>query len=147
MAFQKKAQATGIKVEHGNMHMLFTGNPGTGKTTVARIIASMLFDIGVLKSNKLIEVERKDLVASYVGQTANVLVVRNRNNNAVAAGYTLDVLKTYSVLAKPLVNIHDPRVPDVLAVLLERESEYRNFRIFRHKTRRDKLLHTSGFIA
>ncbi|MBO4261467.1 MAG: AAA family ATPase [Clostridia bacterium] len=71
MAFQKKAQASGIKVEHGNMHMLFTGNPGTGKTTVARIIASMLFDIGVLKSNKLIEVERKDLVASYVGQTAN----------------------------------------------------------------------------
>ncbi len=70
MAFQKKAQASGIKAEHGNMHMLFTGNPGTGKTTVARIIASMLFDIGVLPSNKLVEVERKDLVASYVGQTA-----------------------------------------------------------------------------
>ena len=70
MAFQKKAQVSGIKVEHGNMHMLFTGNPGTGKTTVARIIASMLFDIGVLPSNKLVEVERKDLVASYVGQTA-----------------------------------------------------------------------------
>ncbi len=71
MAFQKKAKVSGIKVEHGNMHMLFTGNPGTGKTTVARIIASMLFDIGVLKNNKLVEVERKDLVASYVGQTAS----------------------------------------------------------------------------
>ena len=70
ITFQKKAKAAGIHVEHGNLHMLFTGNPGTGKTTVARIIASMLFDIGVLPSNKLIEVERKDLVASYVGQTA-----------------------------------------------------------------------------
>ncbi len=59
-----------IDIPSANLHMLFTGNPGTGKTTVARIIASALFNIGVIKENKLIEVERKDLVAEYVGQTA-----------------------------------------------------------------------------
>ena len=50
--------------------MLFTGNPGCGKTTIARIMAKMLYDIGVLNENKLVEVDRKDLVAEYIGQTA-----------------------------------------------------------------------------
>lgn len=50
--------------------MIFTGNPGTGKTLIARIMAKMLYDLGLISENKLIEVERKDLVASYVGQTS-----------------------------------------------------------------------------
>lgn len=70
VTFNNKAKACGMKIDAQNMHMIFSGNPGTGKTTIARIMAKMLFDIGVLKENKLIEVDRKDLVAPYVGQTA-----------------------------------------------------------------------------
>lgn len=68
--FQQNAKAAGAQIPPGNMHMIFAGNPGTGKTTIARIMVDMLYDIGILKENKLIEVERKDLVAGYIGQTA-----------------------------------------------------------------------------
>lgn len=59
-----------LKIKDINLHMVFLGNPGTGKTTVARIIAEMLYNLKYIKQNKLIEVSSKDLVAEYVGQTA-----------------------------------------------------------------------------
>ena len=52
-----------------NLHSVFTGNPGTGKTTIARIYAEILYTLGYIKENKLIEVGREDLIAEYVGQT------------------------------------------------------------------------------
>ena len=59
-----------LKIKNINLHMMFLGNPGTGKTTVARIVAEMLYNLKYIKQNKLIEVSSKDLVAEYVGQTA-----------------------------------------------------------------------------
>ena len=66
----KNKAGSDLKIKDVNMHMIFLGNPGTGKTTVARIIAGMLYNLKYIKQNKLIEVSSKDLVAEYVGQTA-----------------------------------------------------------------------------
>lgn len=66
----KVYKSHGIKLKDINKHMVFTGNPGTGKTTVARILANMLSEKGVIRNSTFIEVGRGDLVASYVGQTA-----------------------------------------------------------------------------
>jgi SpoVK/Ycf46/Vps4 family AAA+-type ATPase len=64
----KKKQ--GIKVPARGYHLVFTGNPGTGKTTVARLIGEIFRDIGVLKEGHLIETDRGSLVAEWIGQTA-----------------------------------------------------------------------------
>lgn len=70
-----------LKIASLNLHMLFLGNPGTGKTTVARHLSDILYNLGYIKENKLLEVSSKDLVAEYVGQTA---------------------IKTYSVIERAL---------------------------------------------
>ncbi len=67
---QQLRAASGLKSTGVSMHMIFTGNPGTGKTTIARLIARYLKALGVLSSGQLIEVTRADLVGKYVGHTA-----------------------------------------------------------------------------
>lgn len=73
IAFQKIQQlrkAQGLASSKSTMHMAFTGNPGTGKTTVARIVGRMYKAIGLLSKGQFIEVSRTDLIAGYQGQTA-----------------------------------------------------------------------------
>jgi len=67
---QKLRQERGMKSIPLSLHLVFTGNPGTGKTTVARILAQLYKQIGVLETGQLIETDRSGLVAGYVGQTA-----------------------------------------------------------------------------
>lgn len=67
---QKRRREEGLKAGELNRHMIFTGNPGTGKTTIARIVSRYLKAIGVLSGGQLVEVSRGDLVGRYVGHTA-----------------------------------------------------------------------------
>ena len=67
LKFNKKAN---INIRNFNLHMVFRGNPGTGKTTVGRLLTDIFYYLGYINQNKLVEVTSKDLIAEYLGQTA-----------------------------------------------------------------------------
>ncbi len=108
-----------LKINNVNLHMVFLGNPGTGKTTVARLIAAILYDLKYIRLNKLIEVSSKDLVAEYVGQTAvKTMDVVNR-----AMGGILFVDEAYALADKDGENSYNG---EAIATLIKAMEDYRD---------------------
>ena len=129
--FEKQVKFTKYIKEKGlndmpsfNMHMIFTGNPGTGKTTVAGHIADVLYSIGVLKTNKVTILERKDLVAGYIGQS------ENKTDDALKKGYggVIFIDEAYSLA----VNDDDKRdfASHVIEILLTAMESHKDDTVF-----------------
>ena len=90
----KARRALGLESDDTQtLHMIFTGNPGTGKTTIARIVAHLLYEMEILSNDKLVETDRSKLVAGYVGQTATKTLDVLEN----ASGGVLFIDEAYSL--------------------------------------------------
>ena len=107
--------ARGMKVAQPSKHMIFTGPPGTGKTTIARVVANILAGLGVIQEPKLIETARKDFVAEYEGQSA----VKTTKAIDRALGGVLFIDEAYA-LVQERNGRNDPFGQEALDTLLAR---------------------------
>ena len=96
-------------------HMVFTGNPGTGKTTVARLVARIYRELGILSEGQLIETDRSRLVAGYVGQTA----INVREVVEQAIGGVLFIDEAYALVSSDTTNDYGSEAVDTLVKMME----------------------------
>ncbi len=116
---QKLRREKGLKSVPVSLHLVFTGNPGTGKTTVARIIARLYKKIGVLSSGQLVETDRSGLVAGYVGQTA----LKTTEQIGKAMGGVLFIDEAYS-LSKKDDAFGEEAIDTLLKAMEDRRDEF-----------------------
>lgn len=117
LSIRKNLEKAGAKLPDFNMHMMFLGNPGVGKTSIARVISKILFDLGYCREEKLIEVTSKDLVGAYGNQTGiktNRVIMR-------ALGGVLFVDEAYS-----LSNSCGQAGAEAIAIIIKAMMDYKD---------------------
>lgn len=112
---KKMREEYGLPQMEMSFHMVFTGNPGTGKTTVARLVAAIYKELGLLTNGNLVETDRGGLVAGYVGQTA--LKVKEVVNKAI--GGVLFIDEAYSLTSNNGNNDFGSEAIDTLVKMME----------------------------
>lgn len=116
---QKLRQSKGMKAVPVARHLVFTGNPGTGKTTMARILGKIYKEIGVLSKGHLVEVDRSALVAGYVGQTA----MKTRLKIREAKGGVLFIDEAYA-LAKGNNDFGQEAIDTLLKAMEDKREDF-----------------------
>ena len=115
---KKMREEKGMKTVPVSLHLVFSGNPGTGKTTVARILAKLYKEIGILSTGQLIETDRSGLVAGYVGQTA----IKTQAKIEEAMGGVLFIDEAYTLAVDNSNSYND----EAIATLIQAMENYRD---------------------
>ena len=116
---KKMREEKGMKTVPVSLHLVFSGNPGTGKTTVARILAKLYKEIGILSTGQLIETDRSGLVAGYVGQTA----IKTQAKIEEAMGGVLFIDEAYT-LNQEGENYGQEAIDTILKAMEDRRDEF-----------------------
>lgn len=116
---RKKREEKGMKAVPVSLHLVFSGNPGTGKTTVARILGKLYKEIGILSTGQMIETDRSGLVAGYVGQTA----IKTQKKIQEAMGGVLFIDEAYTLNQKD-ENFGQEAIDTILKAMEDHRDEF-----------------------
>ena len=116
---RKMREEKGMKAVPMSLHLVFSGNPGTGKTTVARILGKLYKEIGILSTGQMIETDRSGLVAGYVGQTA----IKTQKKIQEAMGGVLFIDEAYTLNQKD-ENFGQEAIDTILKAMEDHRDEF-----------------------